>query len=51
MSKVLDEHSAEFVPASGIFGEYIDTIIPMPPYIIKEEQSFEDWMANGDKKP
>jgi hypothetical protein len=32
LSKVLSAEAAEFVPASGLFGEWVPKQLPAPPY-------------------
>lgn len=39
VSKVLTEYSAEFVPVSGVFPEFVPTVIPHPPFELPKEAS------------
>lgn len=41
LHKVLDSTVAEFVPASGLFPEFVPRILPMPPYVMPDETEIE----------
>ncbi len=42
LHKVLGKYSAEFVPVSGVFPEFVPTVIPYPPFEEPETQAETD---------
>jgi hypothetical protein len=47
LAKVLTTMSAEFVPASGVFNEFIPSVLPMPPFELPREcEHSETFLAN-----
>jgi len=48
LHKVLSEDAAEFVPA--LVGEFVPKHLPIPPFDVPPEESFEDWW-NGTPSP
>ena len=48
LHNILSEDAAEFVPA--LVGEFVPRHLPMPPYDLPPEESFDDWM-NGRTAP
>lgn len=49
LSQVNSPEQAEFVPASGVFPEFVPRILPMPPYDMPSEETMEEWW--GFPKP
>ncbi len=43
LSRVIDEHTAEFVPASYVFPEPVQSVLPAPPYYVPADDG-----AGGD---
>lgn len=42
LTRVIDRHTAEFVPASFIFPEPVMSLLPTPPYYVPSDGSLED---------
>lgn len=49
LHKVLSEDAAEFVPA--LVGEFVPKHLPIPPFEVPPEESFEDWLKGDSHCP
>lgn len=49
LHQVLSEDAAEFVPA--LIGEFVAKHLPLPPFEMPPEETFQDWLRGDYKNP